>query len=153
MKMNTNTKEQQGFTLIELMIVVAIIGILAAIALPAYQTYTQKAKFSEVVAATGGVKTSIEVCGQTLATDTATFLANCEQPGENGVVSVANPTGFVEEVDVDATATAVRVTAEGAGAVDGITYILDASYESGQVLWALVTSSTCAVQGLCSNPR
>ena len=55
-------KKQSGFTLIELMIVVAIIAILAAIALPAYQTYTKKARFSEVVVATSAVKTQLEVC-------------------------------------------------------------------------------------------
>ena len=57
-------KTQQGFTLIELMIVVAIIGILASIALPAYQTYTKKAKFSEVVLGTAGIKTAVEICAQ-----------------------------------------------------------------------------------------
>jgi type IV pilus assembly protein PilA len=50
---------QKGFTLIELMIVVAIIGILAAIALPAYSSYSQKAKFSEVVASTAAIKTAV----------------------------------------------------------------------------------------------
>jgi type IV pilus assembly protein PilA len=56
---------QQGFTLIELMIVIAIIGILAAIALPAYQDYTVRAKTSEVVLAASGGKTAVAESYQT----------------------------------------------------------------------------------------
>jgi len=57
-------KKQQGFTLIELMIVIAIIGILAAVAVPQYGQYTKRAKFSEVITKTAAAKTAVTLCYQ-----------------------------------------------------------------------------------------
>lgn len=110
---------QQGFTLIELMIVVAIIGILAAIALPAYQDYTRKAEFTETVVATGPVKTAIEVCAQTQG---LTNVGNCD-PNTNGIP--ADQAAGAGVVGMALTGTAPAAAA-GSGAA-GQTFIITAT--------------------------
>lgn len=137
-------KRQSGFTLIELMIVVAIVAILAAIALPAYQTYTKKAKFSEVIAATGGVKTAIEVCYQTTGD-----MGLCDANGSGGIPSAAGASGYVKSVTVGSITSGASITAVGADPFDGVEYILDGVASGGQILWTPDSSATCTGQGIC----
>lgn len=86
-------KNQHGFTLIELMIVVAIIGILAAIALPAYKDYTVKAKMSEVVLAASQCRTSVAEVYQTATTGPGADNWGCES---------TTPTKYVGSVRTNA---------------------------------------------------
>lgn len=76
-------KAQKGFTLIELMIVVAIIGILAAIAIPQYQTYVAKSQVSRVMSETGSLRTAAEAC---LLDGRTTITAAGGTPGANDCV-------------------------------------------------------------------
>ncbi|MGZ8221362.1 MAG: type IVa pilus major pilin TapA [Methylobacter sp.] len=144
-------KAQQGFTLIELMIVVAIIGILASIALPAYTTYTNKARYTEVVMAATGPKSAVEICAQTLSALTA-----CAG-GSNGVPSnITATSGNVASVSTSATGV-ITVTAVGSSStpvngLQGETYILTPTLSAGKVTWSNNGSggtSTCIAASLC----
>jgi type IV pilus assembly protein PilA len=132
---------QSGFTLIELLIVVAIIGILAAIAVPSYQNYKNKAKFSEVVNATGPYKLAVDICFQELGT-----LTGCSN-GAYGIPAAASATTAVVSA---VSAVNGTVTAIGAGAAPlNSTYILvPATNASGQLTWT-ASGGTCTANGVC----
>ena len=134
---------QKGFTLIELMIVVAIIGILAAVALPAYQNYSNRAAFSELVLAVTPLKTAVELAIQTRSPTAITDLNNgclrypsccrrCPRHTRPSVVASG----------------AITMTWQDDGTpLDGITYILTAQGITPPVQWA--ESGSCLTNGFC----
>ena len=133
-------KKQQGFTLIELMIVVAIIGILAAVALPAYQDYTNRAKVSEMILAGADAKINISEFVQVKGTLT------------NAGSGISIPTGGknVSSSSSIAKATGI-ITVLSSGITPSVTIVLtpDMDATSGVVTWTCTGSPAKLLPASC----
>ena len=134
---------QQGFTLIELMIVVAIIGILAAVALPAYQDYTKRAKMTEVVLAGGACRSAISEIVQSAPTSLP--AANGWGCGEGG----SAPSKYVGSITTSTNGTVTITSANIPGVTTGVTLQPCANADTGACT-ALTAGVTQIGKWICS---
>jgi type IV pilus assembly protein PilA len=149
-------KKQSGFTLIELMIVVAIVAILAAIALPAYQSYTQKARFTEVISAVGPFKTAMEICmqSQPAVVVTGKVPSACTTQGNGTIPPAPVAAGNVASVSITADTGEITATAANIADSAGKAYVYAIQPKlttDGKATWSIDTAtSTCDDAGLCT---
>jgi type IV pilus assembly protein PilA len=141
---NMTNKAQKGFTLIELMIVVAIIGILAAVALPAYQDYIAKSAFSETIASTTGIKTAVEVFAQIEGT-----VSSVKADKTVAKLLTGAAEGLMVKTVTMTDDGVITATSENKKGMGEITYIITPSVSKGAVKWA--TTGTCVDKGWCKS--
>lgn len=146
--LNKKLHNQLGFTLLELLVVIAVIGVLASLAVPRLQSQIQRARFVEVVNATGPFKIAVEACAQT-----NNGLAGCNA-GANGIpAATAAASGSVASVNVAAgviTATSVAANFSAGATTYILTPALAGANTANGVTWAVNANSTCLGAALCS---
>ena len=130
-------KFQAGFTLIELMIVIAIIGILASISVPQYLSYTKRAKFSEIVLEANNTRKAVEACYST-----TNLLSDCSD-GQLYIDTPVNNRGLLLSLSVNQG----KITAEAVPKLNNATYILTPQVSNNSLIWQ--TQGSCKTLAYC----
>ena len=136
MKVCIGTRCNRGFTLIELMIVVAIIGILAAVAIPAYQTYVVKTRIANVLGSVGAIKTATALC-----IADAGGIANGCNGGTRGIPTFTPSKEVASAVTANGVITMTLASNLGSG-VDGMTITMTPAISLDAVTWTNASTVT-----------